>query len=439
VFDPGPFTQLVETSAEGAYPDTVDLYRRTLILVEVSPDKAYVVDIFRTRGGAQHDWIVHGTHAGFKSDLDFSRPAKTGTLAGRDVPYGSFYDDARYDNDNAARVSYQLYEGNGAGTANWRLKGQARLDASRSEDSVRLRAHMIGRNETVFACDGVPPRGPTSPETIKFLIRRRVGEELESTYVTVFEPYRKRPFIKSVRALPIEAGDDMPVALEIGCGKTTHALFSRLGGPDKGATVLYLGGDTTIDARAAVIEQTPAGAANQIYLLDNAGTRGPGLNIASAPSLRTKVKVVDYGSGTVTLTRPVLSGISPAGGIAIIESRRHANAVPVQKIIDARTFSVGDDDLSPATIQVVSARGARISFYPRHTYFAEPGMTLVNEAGKAVGRIRSIGGGTATLTRSGLSLRDFPDHDGDGRRTCRIVVVGPGDTVTLHTSARMAP
>jgi hypothetical protein len=450
VFDPGPFVQLVETSAEDAYPDTVDLYRRTLFLVEVSPDRAYVVDIFRVRGGTQHDWIVHGTHADFESDLDLSAPRKTGTLAGRDVPYGSFYDDARFDNNNSAHLSYQLYEGSGfqwllnvqqarlrgIGTATWRVKGTSGANASRTKGGVRLRAHLIGRGETVYASDGVPPRGPTNPETIKFLIRRRAGKELESTYVTVFESYRRRPFIKSVRALPVEARDDMPVALEIACGGMTHILFNRLEGGRDGSTVLAVDGNTTLDARAALIDRTPKGATSRAYLLDNAGTRGPDLDIASAPSLKARVKGVNYERGMVTLTRPILTGISPSGGIAIVESGRHANAISVSRIHDARTFSVGDDDLSSATVQVVSARGAQISFYPRHTYFAEPGMTLVNERGKTVGRIRSIDGGSATLTRSGLTLRDFPDRDGDGRRTCRVVVVGPGDTVTVHTSAR---
>ena len=450
VFDPGAFTQLVETSAEGAYPDTVDLYRRSLFLIEVSPDRAYVVDIFRIRGGSQHDWIVHGTHADLESDLGLSRPRKTGTLAGKDVPYGAFYDDARFDNNNAAHLSYRHYQGSGfqwlfnvqesqlrgTGAATWRVHGPAGPDASRSSEGVRLRTHLIGRDETVFACDGVPPRGPTNPEAIKFLIRRRVGEALESTYVTVFEPYRRRPFIKSVTSLPVEAGDDMPVALEIACGKTTHVLFSRLEGASRGSSVLDLDPDIKVDARAGLIERTPKGTPRRIYLLDDSGTRGLGLETAPAPPLKARVKRVDYGSGMVTLTRPILSGIAPAGGIAIVESGRHANAIPVSGIHDARAFSVGDGDLSTATIQVVSARGARIRFFPRHTYFAEPGMTLVNEAGKAVGRIQSIDDGYATLNRSGLTLRDFPDRDGDGRRTCRVVVVGPGDTVTIHTSVR---
>ena len=34
-FAPDEFAQLVEASAEGCYPNTVDLYRRTLMLVEV--------------------------------------------------------------------------------------------------------------------------------------------------------------------------------------------------------------------------------------------------------------------------------------------------------------------------------------------------------------------------------------------------------------------
>jgi len=111
IYNPGDSVQLVETSAEACYPGVVSLYRRTLMLVDVGPDQAYAVDIFRVRGGAQHDWIVHGTQADFHSDLPLSDPRANGTVAGPEVPYGHFYDDDRYANDNAAHVPYHLYEG----------------------------------------------------------------------------------------------------------------------------------------------------------------------------------------------------------------------------------------------------------------------------------------------------------------------------------------
>lgn len=450
VFDPGQFAQLVEVSAEGCYPKAVKLYRRTLMLVETAPDKAYIVDIFRVRGGAQHDWLVHGTQAAFKSDLPLSEPRKQGTLAGPDVPYGHFYDDQRYDDDNKAHVPYYLYEGsafqwlfnvqqaqlNGVGNAGWHLNRPAELFPKLPRKDVVLRAHLVGRNETVFACDGIPQRRKTWPETIKFLVRRRTGKDLESVFVTVFEPYKKTPFIDSVKVLPVAANDDLPVALEITSEGKKHILFNRLEKQKDKPSVLTLGGGITIDARAAVLEQAADGAFTKTYLLNNTGSSGLSVPPSARPAASAKVKSIDYKKGEVTLTQPIVPQAPPSGSVAIVTSRRHANAVPVAAAISNTTFSVGDDDLYAGKVHVTLAQAGQITFHPKHVYFLEPGMTVINEAGKAVGRIKSVGSGNLQLTSRQSSLNDFPDLDKDGRRTCRIMVIGPGDDIVLHASAR---
>ena len=441
IYDPGDSVQLVETSAEACYPDTVSLYRRTLMLVDVAPDKAYVVDIFRVRGGTQHDWIVHGTQADFDSDLPLSKPSQKGTVAGPEVAYGHFYDDERYDNDNEARVPYHLYEGsafqwlfnaqearlNGVGTASWHLNRPADLYPHRECEGLVLRAHLVGMDETVIACDGVPQRRETWPDTLKFVLRRRVGEELESVYVTVFEPYRDAPFIDSVRPIPLAAGADLPVALEISSHESTHILFSRLEDAGRGGSVLKLDDGTIVDARAAVLERTDTGHWAHTYRLDGGDP---------ATAAGAVVESVDYERGVVTLDRPVLGDAPPAGGVAMVESRSHADAISVATIIDARTFAVGDEDLSAGTVHVTSARGNRIRFLPEHVWFIQPGMTVVDEADTVVGRVEVVEQGAARLAGGPLSLRRFPDRDGDGQRTCRAMVVGPGDRVTLHRSVR---
>lgn len=435
VFDPGRSVQLLEVSAEASYPATADLYRRTLMLVDVSPEQAYVVDIFRVRGGRQHDWIVHGTQAELKSDLPFSEPRKKGTLAGPDVPYGYFYDDRRYDDDNKAHVPYHLYEGSafqwlfnvqearhdGSGYVAWHLNRPEKLFPNRACKDVVLRAHLVGRDETVFACDGVPQRRATWPESVKFVVRRRAGPDLESVFLTVFEPYKRAPFIKSVRALPVDAGDDLPVAIEIDLGNRKHLLFNRLESAG-GKRSLLRCDSSTVDARAVLLERANGGKIIERYVLD-AGT-----------STAAKVQEVDYRRGRVTLRRPILHD-RPAGNVAVVESEGHANAVPVIGIVDPTTFNVGDNELSAGTIHIATVEDTRVTFLPKFVYFIEPGMTVVDETGHVVGRLKSVGTSTAELeTAPGAAA--FPDLDNDGRRTCHITVIGPGDTVNIHTSRR---
>ncbi|MBI3923681.1 MAG: heparinase II/III family protein [Armatimonadetes bacterium] len=86
-----PELQLVDASAESAYPRAVSLYRRTTALIDSSPDSSYLLDIFRVRGGRQHDWCFHGPpFPEFSVAGGEPGPVQTkGTLAGEGVPYGT--------------------------------------------------------------------------------------------------------------------------------------------------------------------------------------------------------------------------------------------------------------------------------------------------------------------------------------------------------------
>ncbi|MBU0608411.1 MAG: hypothetical protein KKI08_11035, partial [Armatimonadetes bacterium] len=85
-----PQVQLVDASAEHAYPGRVSLYRRTSALIDLSPERSYLLDIWRVQGGGQHDWCFHGPNFPefAVTGGTLSKPQEKGTLAGEDVPYG---------------------------------------------------------------------------------------------------------------------------------------------------------------------------------------------------------------------------------------------------------------------------------------------------------------------------------------------------------------
>jgi hypothetical protein len=276
--------------------------------------------------------------------------------------------------------------------------------------------------------DGVPPRREGWPESVKFLFRRRTGSDLESTYVTVFEPFKGRPHIRSVSALPVDARGDIPVALQIDLGDRRHVVFNRLESSEDSGDPSHLTceGVNPVDARAAVIELSGASDVGRTYLLDSGDTS----------PVHRKVREIDYEGGIVEVSSALPEGLCPSGAVAVVEGGRHASAVSVHRVTGTRTFSLGSEDLAEGTVHVTAAKGSRIEFRPRFVDFVEAGMTVVNEAGKTVGRLRAIDDGKATLSSSSLTLRDFPDRNRDGRRTCRFVVIGPGDSVTFHRSVR---
>jgi hypothetical protein len=86
-----PGVQVMDASAEIAYPGTVSLYRRTSALIDISDEDSYLLDIFRVRGGGQHDWCFHGP-AFFELALgggQLGPKQERGTLAGVNVPLGT--------------------------------------------------------------------------------------------------------------------------------------------------------------------------------------------------------------------------------------------------------------------------------------------------------------------------------------------------------------
>jgi hypothetical protein len=448
VYDPGRFVQTVEVAAESAYPSVTNLYRRTLMLVEVTPDQAYLVDIFRVRGGSQHDWIVHGTQAECKTELPLSTPQAAGTLAGPDVPYGRFYDDPALRDAPTGTISYVRYMGsgfqylfhvqrgqlNGCGTVSWHLNRPEDLFPNRPTRGIVLRAHLAGRQEQIILADGRPQARATWPETVKFLLRRRQGKELQSTFVTVFEPYKDRPFITAVRPLEVAAGDGLAVALEIRLQNGRQLVFSRLEA-ETPASVPWDGQKIAIDARAAVLSENASGAPGSCYLLDGRKVQWHGRTIEGRPAGSGLIRQIDFARSTVTLTQPLLDGPMPAGAVAIVENPGHAAAIPLDKICDPTAF-VADDDFCNARLAVSqpTAQGARI--YETMASFARPGMTVVNAQYRVLGRLKSLSGESLVLDGGPYRDRDFPKVEGDRYRHVFVMAAGPGDRIVFHHAVR---
>ncbi|MEN6301792.1 MAG: hypothetical protein ABFD96_03665, partial [Armatimonadia bacterium] len=85
-----PGVQLMDASAEKvAYPSAASEYRRSVALIDISPESSYLLDIFRVKGGWEHDYSFHGpAFPEFTVSGGQPGPAQPkGTLAGEDVPF----------------------------------------------------------------------------------------------------------------------------------------------------------------------------------------------------------------------------------------------------------------------------------------------------------------------------------------------------------------
>ena len=228
--------QAVEASGERAYPDRVQTYRRTLLLVGVSPETAYVVDIFRVTGGKRHEYVLHG-------DADYAGTIET------DLPLADYGKNLLPAN-TPWRLPIRENDSGDAGEHNiayafmrevkWAKPAKswiatfkaARRGVSLTGPPAYLSVHGLPEAETELFF-GVAPSIRRADEndanvddfTMPILVARREGENLTSTFVSVFEPHSGEPVLKSVERIATTGSD---VALKIAHGDATDFILSRL-------------------------------------------------------------------------------------------------------------------------------------------------------------------------------------------------------------------
>ncbi|MCE5249911.1 heparinase II/III-family protein [bacterium] len=205
-FVSGDGIRYVDASCEDAYVHCgVDLFRRTLALIDV-PGGAYVVDLFRVRGGKTHDYLFHGLPVDVAlRDVELSKPRK-GTLAGEDVEFGWKPDSVLpYHVDNKGyQYLYDVCEcrKDSPYSANWTDK-----------DGVTFSAAFLPDGEEMFyLTKGYPrPSSKTLPP-MPFLVRRKIpaGSDDISQFVSVLSIDRdaKKPLVVEARRLEMTPDSD---------------------------------------------------------------------------------------------------------------------------------------------------------------------------------------------------------------------------------------
>lgn len=446
-FHPGRFAQMAEATARAAYPETAQEYRRTVFLIDADPEHAYVVDIFRVAGGQQHDWLVHGTEAEFSSNLPFSPPRTQGTLAGPDVPYGIFYDDEKL-KDGQYGHNYYAYKGsafqwlfnvqeaqqhfslNEAPYVQWKTNRDPNLFPKEAVRGAVLRTYLLPQEETIFACDGRPQRRPQFPEKLKWIVRRRTGENLYSAFVAVHEMFVGDSYISSVRRLSTQP-EEGAIALEVWTGSRRHIIFS--------STTLqqeFIVDNTLhIQGRGAALELNAQNAVTRARLFDGTKLSFGATQLRGQGVRQAQIESVNYAQGIVKLNVPCLQVGDEGRWISVI-SASHEASVQIEKILAPDSFSLAQQDLRTGRGIMLSLdnEGKRVKTNAP-LYFAEPGMTIVDETGQPLARV---------VKATGLYMEcdwplpsSLPDMDKDGEGRFLIMAIGPGDTACIgHTAER---
>ena len=195
-------------------------YRRTLVSVGVSEEDAYVVDLFRVKGGSVHDWVIHGD-ADHNQTAECSVPLKAcdGNMAAYNqsagIPAAKYY-------DHITRLH------TGQTDTTWNVTFSYR-DAS----PVRLKTTMLGRPGTTLIIGRAPSvrrAGERDADVEKYhmpiVLARRQGRNLSSRFVAVHEPCAGNPLITGVRRIEVTSEAPSVIALEVQLGERTDTIIS---------------------------------------------------------------------------------------------------------------------------------------------------------------------------------------------------------------------
>ena len=230
-YDPGATSdrrvQLIEAEAPNAFCTDLIKYRRALLLIAANEKSRYLVDLFRVEGGAQHDWLLHGT---CDEDMTMSTDAKLtpmpGTLAS---PEGKYAEIVR-----------------GAPGYSWLVDGLRSTDASKGlkftwtgqESKAALTVWLLpvpGATAIFGQAPSYHRAGRSYADVDKykmpFLDVRKPGTAPSSTTFVAVHDVAKAgdlPLVTGVERLPLEPSDPWATALSVRSGARRDIIYASL-------------------------------------------------------------------------------------------------------------------------------------------------------------------------------------------------------------------
>jgi hypothetical protein len=244
LFGNSPEVQMVVVAGGEVYP-RCRTYRRTVVMVDISPAAFYIVDLFRVEGGLEHHFSFHGPEGAVSTEGLNLKPQGKGTYAGEDVAFGAFTDEpfsTRYRgsgfqylyNVQRCPAPEDVIAVDWRARDTWRVLPESGDTQEPPETDVHLRWTMLGPPGEVTLCDGDPPGNkPGNPGRLKYWIVHSEGAPASTGFLSVIEPYRGERVIQSIVPVPVapdnEQGTDLKArALRITLtgGRVDTLMFS---------------------------------------------------------------------------------------------------------------------------------------------------------------------------------------------------------------------
>ena len=335
---------VVEADGRRAYAnvDGLDMYRRMLVTVPVSDTQAYVVDVFRTRGGSTHDYLLHGSaDEDMTSECSLALEPAGPEFAGEEAP--KTYDlwrevsHASTDGDFAVAFTYADDPERGVRT---HVIGNAPTEVYLGETPSVRRAGVGSNGDNRKMMDFWMPQ----------LAARRTGEApLHSLFAAVHAPFLGEPFVDSVNALGISPADPDCIALQVTSGAVTDTIISTLDqAPYPERTV----GDVTMSGRLGIVRRVNGEVAG-MWLFEGTDLRvnGEGISTGMAKltgTINGATRTADDAEQNALLTDADLPAGDDLRGTWVIVTHgngfRHGYEIHHVAEIDGQTAIVLADD-----------------------------------------------------------------------------------------------
>jgi len=366
-----PPLRLFDASSRTAYGE-VKTYRRTSALIDVSGDDSYVFDVFRARGGRNHRLSWHSlAQTAALEGVRLTRQAK-GTFAGEDVEFAEFYDGQPGSGYQGSGFMYLYDVERSKGpvvnpfTVDWKIEDTQGRIADGHEPHLRL--HSLSPCDEVALASGDPPQNKSRVlRRLRYLILSRLGEKLESQFVTVLEPYDTRPFIRSVRRLDAthDAGpiSVVAVAVEMVDG-TTDVLISC-----EEPTRVSVEGGIELDGQFGMVRLS--GGAVKCMRMSNARLLRAGDVTLTSPLAAYEGKVTRVDATNPEDNRVFLEPPLPRNTALVGTTIHFENALPWDTSYDIR--AVGEGWISTGDITLIRGFKDPKRFDAGYKYLVNPG------------------------------------------------------------------
>ncbi|MDE2997943.1 MAG: heparinase II/III family protein [Gemmatimonadota bacterium] len=208
--------QWMEAGGERAYPGLAREYRRTVLLADAGEGNVYSLDVFRVRGGARHDWTIHGS-ADRDGWISLDAPLEP---AGGHLLEGVAVRLPEFEGDRGDAEGHNVAYGFVQNVSRARVEHGVSLRLGLADSRTGLRCHIPGLTEAdVYVGDAPSVRRTDENEheldryrMPVFLARRQGRAPHSSMFAAVYEPFEGCPFIESVRQ---EYADDRTIAIEV--------------------------------------------------------------------------------------------------------------------------------------------------------------------------------------------------------------------------------